>query len=139
MKPNRTIRRGISMLELLCAAAVISVLIAFVFDLLMTTARQHQASDKRALATHELSNIAERIAMLSYEQTTQDRLDSLEVSPTVKAILPDAALQFDISEEAGDLPAKRIDVALAWGGETQAPARPLRLVIWKYQTAEATP
>ena len=140
MNRSATIRRAISVPEVLAAAAIVGVLIAFVAQLLISTATHQQAAERRTLAMHELSNVAERIAMLSYEETTRERLKAIELSPSLTAALPDASLAFDVDNQADDeLPAKRVTISVTWEIRDDAPSQPLKLVVWKHQHREASP
>lgn len=138
MRPMK-LRRAISIPEVLAAAAVVGVLIAFVSQMLIATATQQQKAERRALAAHELSNVTERIAMLTYAETTLERLAVIGLSPTVAATLPDAELAFDIDEADEDIPAKRVTIAIAWANGKDETTRPLQLIVWKHQHAEAAP
>ena len=143
MKRVATTRTAISLPEVLAAAAIVGVLIAFVSQFLIVTAAKQQATDRRALAMHEISNVAQRIAMLSYEETTLERLQRSELSPGAVAALPAAELSFEIESEQDDededVPAKRIGVSMTWTGSNDEPARPVRLVIWKHPQSEVVP
>ena len=106
MKRKLLKRRAWSMVEMLAAAAVVGVLLAFVSQLLISTAVQQQSAERRMLATSELSNVAERLAMLTYEETTGERLGNIELSPAIRAMLPDAKLSFEIHQQTDAIAAK---------------------------------
>ena len=127
------------MVEMLAAAAIVGVLMAFVSQLLISTAAQQQSAEHRMLAAGELSNVAERLAMLTYEETTHERLGNIELSPSMLAVFPDASLSFEIQQQLDGIAIKRIDVVMTLEDGERDFNRPLQLSVWKFQKQEAAP
>jgi hypothetical protein len=130
--------RGLSVLEVTAALLIVAFAMTGLTQMLSLSAAQRRASETRRLAQEEVANQAERIALLAWDETTEERLTAQEISEGLRTLLPSAKLSLALTEEAGPPLARRIDIAVVWvaaDGEVD----PVRLTVWKHQPAEARP
>jgi hypothetical protein len=135
---RRRDRRGLSVLEVTAALLIVAFAMTGLTQMLSLSAAQRRASETRRLAQEEVANQAERIALLAWDETTEERLTAQEISEGLRTLLPSAKLSLALTEEAGPPLARRIDIAVVWvaaDGEVD----PVRLTVWKHQPAEARP
>jgi Tfp pilus assembly protein PilV len=128
-------RRGVMIVEVLIACGLLAVLLAASVQLLSVTAHARRASERRAIALVQASNVVERVRALPFAEITPDRLAAIELPPQVREILPDAVAKVSVEEESGDVPAKRVRVEIHWRGAGGAEP-PARLTHWVYRRPE---
>lgn len=131
-------RRGFSVVELMVATSLLATAFALLAPTLSWVRHQRRLADDRQLALLELSNVAERLALVPYDELTVERLTEANLSPEGAAALPTAKFTASLAEE-DDPPAKRITLNLAWQADGVRPSAPLRLVIWRFSEEEAMP
>lgn len=135
---RRRDRSGLSVLEVTAALLIVAFAMTGLAQMLSLSAAQRRASETRRLAQEEVANQAERIALLAWDETTEERLNAQEVSQGLRSFVPTAKLSLSLTEEAGPPLTRRIDIAVVWmaaDGEVE----PVRLSVWKHQPAEASP
>ena len=135
---RRRDRGGLSVLEVTAALVIVAFAMAGLTQMLSLSAAQRRASETRRMAQEEVANQAERIALLAWDETTEERLKAQEISEGLRTLAPSAKLSLALTEEAGPPLARRIDIAVVWmaaDGEVD----PVRLTVWRHQPAEASP
>lgn len=138
MRHNRH-RRGISVLEVTLALLVLGVAITGLVQLIATAAAQRRVSETRRLAAQEVANQAERLALLSWDELTAERLAAVQPSELLLATVPTARLQATVTPEAGLPEAKRVRIEVQWTDASGQSPAPIGLTVWKHQTPEAVP
>src|SRR5688572_22075331 len=107
-------RRAISVLELTLSLLVLTVVVTALAQLLATAAAHRRVTELRRIAVQEVANQAERIALLTWDETTAEKLGSLKPSESLQAANPAAKLQLALSDEAGPPVSKRIEIEVHW-------------------------
>lgn len=132
-------RRGISVLEVTLALLVLGVAITGLLQLIATAAAQRRVSETRRLAAQEVANQAERVALLSWDELTAERLAAVQPSELLLASVPSAKLQATVTAEAGPPEAKRVRIEVQWTDATGQSPAPIGLTVWKHRTPEGAP
>jgi hypothetical protein len=135
-KRRRRDRGGLSVLEATAALLIVGFAITGLAQMLSLSAAQRRTSESRRLAQEEIANQAERIALLAWNETTAEKLQSQEISEGMRAFVPSAKLSLELTEEAGPPLARRIEIAVVWIA-AEGEVEPVRLTVWKHQPAEA--
>ena len=130
-------RRGFTMIEMVAGAAILAVLLAVSMEFFHATALYRRAARQRELATQEVANLMERLAAIPWQDLTPEKGGQVRLSDAARRALPGAKLTIEVSspadERAGEPPAKRIAVALAWEDQSRRLGRPMRLSAWRYR------
>jgi Tfp pilus assembly protein PilV len=139
------LRRGFSIVEAMAAIALLSVAVIATAQVLAVCARQRMTSEQLLGAQLEAANVQEHIAALPYEKVSPSTMESLQLAPNSRAILPHATLHIDVADSKNDEPkSKRIRVEVSWpqsGGDSAADSTinepPLRVALtaWKFPAA----
>ena len=132
-------RRGLSVLEVTMALLILTFAIGGLLQILTVSAAQRRTSEKRRLALQEVANQAERVALLSWDETTDERLDRLAPSAELLVAVSSAALAVKQTEEAGPPAAKRIRLEVSWTTADGQGVEPVGVTVWKHQPAEKRP
>jgi prepilin-type N-terminal cleavage/methylation domain-containing protein len=133
-----TIRRGMTILELLVALFVLTTAMAALVQLLAVTAGQRRLLEQRRVALQEVANQAERVALLNWNETAGDKLISWSPSADLQAVLPLAKCTAAVSDEAGSLAGRRIQLSVAWTNAAGQAVDPITLTVWRF-APEAQP
>jgi hypothetical protein len=130
-------RRAMTVLELTVALFILTTAMVAIVQLVATTATQRRAIEQRRIALQEIANQAERIALMSWDETAPGLLTSWQPSSDLSAVLPQATCTAQITDEAGSPTYRRIRLLLIW---PNAAGQPLEstLTIWKFRP-EAQP
>jgi Tfp pilus assembly protein PilV len=130
MRPSR---HGFVLLEVVVAFGLLAVLIAVCLQMLSATAAGRRAAERRAVALQEAANIMERIAAMPWDQITGERLQEIELSPSVREILPGAAVNLttEAASDAGP-PGKHVGLEITWTNAVGDRDAPVRLSYWTY-------
>lgn len=128
-------RRGLNMLEVMIAMAVLSALGSLASQFLVTLTGQRRAADERLWARQTAANVLERFTARPYQAITQDAAaDVLPSDP------PPFAAQLNVTVEPieGEPAGKQVTVVVDWpDGEMRQ--RPVRLVTWVFARREGEP
>jgi prepilin-type N-terminal cleavage/methylation domain-containing protein len=127
----KMVRRGMTVLELVVAAAILGTLLAVSLQLLAATAQQRSVADQRQFAVLEAENMMERLAARPWAELTPQT--AVPLSPAVRARLPSAEVKVEVAPAPNDPLAKRIVVALRWRDQTGQFVQPVRIVTWRWQ------
>lgn len=130
-------RRGISVLEVTLALMILTVSITGLVQLLATAAGQRRTSETRRLAAQEVANQAERIALLTWDELTTDRLAALRPSELLTAAVPSASLRTAVETEAGPPESKRVRIEIQWTDPSGQTVEPIGLTIWQFHRESA--
>jgi hypothetical protein len=125
-------RRGVVLVEVMVGCALAALLLALCVQLLSLTAIERRDVEQRTIALEQAANLIERVSAMPYDRITPEYLAELELPPEVEAILPGPAAKWFVTEETGDVPAKRVRVEISWRGR---PQRPAKLTYWVYPQA----
>jgi hypothetical protein len=138
-------RRAVALLEAIAAAALLAVLVTVCLRMFALTALERRAVEKRAIAMQEAANAIESVAALPWDQVTPERLAEIELSPSVKEILPGGALKLSVEPATTGPPGtigpqgKHVRVELTWTNATGGVDAPVRLAYWAYPRPGASP
>jgi type II secretory pathway pseudopilin PulG len=131
-------RRGITLVEVVASAALLTVLLAVLAHVLVIVAMQRRSGNRRLLAVEEVANVMERIALRQYDELQADQPPEIPLSDEALRSLPGAALTIDVSPEGTQPPlGKRVTVQLTWENRSGQTNRPVRLSAWRYRRAAA--
>jgi Tfp pilus assembly protein PilV len=129
-------RRGLSVLEVTLSLLVLAVAIGGLAQLITTAAAQRRASETRRLASQEAANVAERIALLAWDELTTERLAAWKPSVELTSTVPSAKLQLDVASEPSPPEAKRVQIDVQWTDASGQTLDPISLTVWKFQPEE---
>ncbi len=127
------IRRGMTIIELMVAGAMLCTLLAVCVQMVAAVAAQRRAVDQREYATIELANVMERITARPWDELTSQAVAHEQPSPAALSRLPGAELKVEVTAPAGEPDAKRIAAALRWQDRNGAFLPPLTVTTWKYR------
>jgi prepilin-type N-terminal cleavage/methylation domain-containing protein len=131
-------RRGMTIVEVIVAIAVLTAAMVTLVQLIGLVARQRRVNEQRLVALEEVANQAERLAIAAWEEVAPDKLRSWEPSPELTAALPKAVCRAVVTEDAGPPICRSIQLEVAWTNAVGQKVEPARLTIWRYRT-EAQP
>jgi hypothetical protein len=144
-------RRGIGLLEMAVAGAMLGTLLAVCLQLLAAMAAQRSAADQRQLAVLEVENAMERLTARPWADLTPKtaapqlppslaaRLPKAEMTVEISQSAADAAakrIAISISQSAADAAAKRIAISLRWQDHAGQFVRPVKIVTWQWKRAD---
>ena len=93
----KTSRRGMSLLELITAAALLAVLLTAGLQMTGAAAAQRRAVRQRQAASLELANVLERLASRPWSELTPQQAGQERLSPAAAAMLPHAELHVEVA------------------------------------------
>jgi prepilin-type N-terminal cleavage/methylation domain-containing protein len=128
-------RRGMTLLELVAAAALLGTLLVVCLQLLVATAQQRKVADQRQLALLEVENAMERLAARPWSELNPQTAAG-QLSSSVRSRLPDAELKTEVTTSAAEPLAKRIAVTLRWRDVSGQFTKPVTIVTWRWKTDE---
>jgi prepilin-type N-terminal cleavage/methylation domain-containing protein len=128
--------RGITLIEVTAAIAVVSILALLVTQLLQSMAVQQRNLERQMAARLWIANLLDRELAAPFAEVEPGE-SAIEVEAAVERLLPGALAAMNVEEViAADLPAKRITVMLTWGDANAPSAGQAKLVGWKYPSAQ---
>ena len=139
MAQNRRCRDAMTVLEVTLALAVLSMAFVFLAQFLSAAAQQRRASEHRRLALQEVANSLERVAALSWDEVTAERLSAWKPSTALSSNLPQAQLKSLVAIEPGQLEAKRVRIEIAWPDASGQTVEPIGLTTFVYRPREVQP
>ena len=132
-------RNGFTIIEIAVAIMLMTVLLVAVAQTMAVVAQQRRARQYRIVATHEASNLMELVMANSYDQLTQESVESMELSAPTDAALPAASLNAQLFPIDTVPRSKRVTIEVAWTSAGGEKTKPIRVVAWKYDLEGATP
>lgn len=138
--PRLPHRRGVSILEFLCAAAILTAVLAILFPLLTRLAAARSAIQGREAAVRELGNILEVAG--SDGALTQSELETVGAALVKERLttLDDVRFTARAAEVSGENPFERmrpVVLSIAWS-EGKGRPQAVELTCW-VPTGEGTP
>ncbi len=127
------IRRGMMLVELAVAGALVGTLLVVCLQLFSAAVAQRRAADLRQCALLELGNVMEHITARPWTKLTTALLSQEQLSPSAESQLPGAKLKIEVSTLAGEPDAKRITAALRWQDRSGQLVAPVTLTTWRYK------
>ena len=124
-------RRGVMLMEMIVACAILGVLLTVSLQLLAGLAAQRRAADQRQLASIEIGNVMDRVASRGWAELTQASVARETLAESVRRQLPGAELKIEVSVLPKEPEVKRIFVSLTWRDRAGQPLPPLQVVTWK--------
>ena len=129
---TRAGRRGMSLLEVAVAAALLAVLLSASTQMLRVLSNQQRAAERRVVALQAVQAVAEQIGNLPAEQVTADMARQVAIPEAARSYLPASRVNLVVAEEAEPVAAKRVSIELSWSGPGGQPAAPVRLTTWVF-------
>lgn len=130
--------RGMTVLEVTISLFVLGVAMAALLQIVALAGRQRRGAEQRRMATQEVANQAERIALLPWDDTAAGKLTAWQPSAELQQVLPAAECRIAVSDESGSPPARRIRLEIGWTNAVQQPVEPVTLTVWRF-AAEGSP
>lgn len=115
------------MIECVVAASILIGVMSLVASMIYRTNLIWKDVHRQRVAVCELSNQLESLTTLSIEEA-QMRIQSLECSPKVAAVLADVQLQ---AQWIDDALGPRISLEISW--KSTCPVRPVSMTAWMHQ------
>ena len=125
-------RRGMMLLEVIVAGALLLAMMAICLQMLHAAAGQHRATEIRQTAIREAANVMERLAAVPWHDLTAEGTGQIKLSADANRHLPGGKLDVELVESADHPEAKRIIVRVHWKDRAGQPVRPVQLVAWRY-------
>lgn len=137
-RTTSTRRHGTTVLELVAAGAILSVLLVVCAQMLSRTAVQQQAISNRRAALQMTANAMERISALPWEGLSQSAADAIAATVVSQAMLRDARLEVIIEELDETLRQKKIWITATWREGSDEVERKQQLTAWRYAEPSGT-
>jgi Tfp pilus assembly protein PilE len=134
--PLKTVRRGMTLVELAVAGALLGTLLVVCLQLLAATAEQRRSVDQRQLAVLEVENAMERLAARPWTDLTPQAVAPPQLSPSARNRLPGAEWKIEVTAPSNEPLAKRIAVSLRWQDHAGQFVKPVRIVTWRWKGKE---
>ena len=128
-------RRGVAILELIGALAVLAVLLAFAGQWTGAMMQQRRGIERKRLAMDATSNVMALAMAASFEEVTKASLDSMAGPYTPERGQWKIEVEDVPLEISPDKSAKKIVVGLEFGDAVKH--NPRQLVAWKYPIDES--
>ncbi len=138
-RTHLTRRRGSLLTETTVAAAIASVAIAGVVQLMFVAHGQMRMREHHALMVRETANVMEDLFSRPWDQIVTPNPLDVPVPEALRQVLPGAKLQVDIQPEAEREQTVRITVRVAMPPDSKAAGGPVQLVAWRERNEEAKP
>lgn len=133
------IRRGFTIVELIVAGIIISVVMTVSLQMLAGLNQQQRLATRRQLAADELANLMERATNRPFKDLTNESLQSLNISDAARERLPDSELKLSVVEQPGPPVGKQIAAEIRWRDTAGAFSAPVRLVAWQFADSGGQP
>src|SRR4029450_5782991 len=101
MTNDKKTRRAMTLFEMVTALFILTTAMAAIMQLVAVTSNQRRALDQRRLAMLEVSNQADRIALLAWNETSANNLTTWQPSEELLAALPQARFTVSVNDETG--------------------------------------
>ena len=131
-------RRGAISHEMTVSLLLASAVVLGVAQIASFVVQQCRGMDSRAAAHRAAGNVMESMMARPFDELTPEAIADQQAGELGEAELAGARWTVAVADEP-DSPAKRITVEINWAANSQPQTAPVRLVAWRYPTAEATP
>jgi prepilin-type N-terminal cleavage/methylation domain-containing protein len=125
-------RRGMTLLELVAAAALLGTILVVCLQLLAATAVQRRVIDQRQFALAEVENTMERLAARPWNELKVQTVAG-QLSPAARGRLPAAEMKVEVTTSSAEPLAKRVAVSLRWHDRSGQFTKPVTLVTWRWK------
>ena len=125
-------RRALTVFELIVALFVLTTAMVTVVQLLGVAASQRRTIEQRRAALAEVSNQAERIALLAWDEVSSDKLNTWELSDISRNSLPQATATIEIQDENEPARGRRIRLIVHSPNSTGQRIDLADLTVWKF-------
>jgi len=125
-------RRGLTMIEIAAAVAMLVVLLASSVQVMRALATQQLAAARRVMALETVQALTEELANMPWDQLTPETAGKLTIPQVVSLYLPGAALSATVAADHEPVESKRLSVEFRWRTPSGQPSAPLRLTTWVY-------
>ncbi len=126
-------RRGVSMVEMIVAACLLTCAMAMVAQVIGRSAARRRDAGHHRIAVQEAANVMERLAVRPFDELTPDGVADEQLSPQAGQSLPEGVVEVHVTEAAGEPDARRIEVEIRWRGRSAQPDPSVELVTWRYR------
>jgi Tfp pilus assembly protein PilE len=131
----RRSKRGITIVEVTAAAAMLAVLLASSAQVMRSLATQQEAAARRAMALQTVEAVLEEFANRPWGELTPTAAGDVTLPEVAKMHLPGASVEATVADVTDPVAAKRLAVEVEWNSPNGQPARPVRLTTWVYSDA----
>jgi len=125
-------RRGITLLEVSVATALLAILLGTTTQFLRVLSTQQRAGERRLVAMQAVQAVAELISNMRADELTADAARQVAVPADAEPYLPGARLDIDVADESLPVAAKRVSIALFWNGPSGQQAGKVVLTTWVF-------
>jgi prepilin-type N-terminal cleavage/methylation domain-containing protein len=129
---GRHARRGMTVIEIVAAAAILAVLLASVVQAFRVFDTHRRVAERRAVALETTQSLLEQLSNTPWDGLTPAIAEKLAIPAAVKSFLPGANVAASVADVSEPVVAKRVSVELKWNAPSGAEARPVRLTSWVY-------
>jgi len=136
---SRRNRRGILILEVVVACALLATLLVLINQVIVRIHAQARMVDQRIAAQQLLENAMEEIVSREWDDLKTENLEELRVPESVTQKLPDVTMTGTIKEYLEPVQAKKITLQLSWVQGHGRQIRPVNLTTWVYKRPEVEP
>lgn len=121
-------RSGAFMVELVVGAVLLGIFLSSVGPMFRWVRDARLTSDRHLFAMQELATQMEQLAALPPTQITDERLQSLSITDSTRAFIPDANLTATRQPNEDGL--QRLTLELSWVNDAGMTVEPKRLTAW---------
>ncbi len=125
-------RRGLTIIEVAAAAAMLAVLLASSVQVMRALANQQIAAARRVMALQTVQSLTEELANTPWDQLTPESAGKLTIPDAAKRYLPGVALSANVAADDEPVESKRLSVELRWRTPSGQQSAPLHLTTWVY-------
>lgn len=121
-------RSGALMVEVVVGAVLLGIFLSSVGPMFRWVRDARLTSDRHLFAMQELATQMEQLAALPPSQISDERLQSLAITDSTRAMIPDANLTATRHPDEGGL--QRVSLAITWVNDAGMNVEPKRLTAW---------
>lgn len=123
-------RAGFTLIELIVATILFGAVLSTFVPLMKAISRTQRATERQRIALREAHNILQQIAQRSWADLAVDSLNKLELPESAQTVLPQASLEFDVTETVEPFVSKQVLVRIRWLPQPGRPTESVQLVAW---------
>jgi Tfp pilus assembly protein PilE len=131
----RKSKRGITIVEITAAAAMLAVLLATSAQVMRSLATRQEAAARRAMALQTVEAVLEEFSNRPWDELTPATAGQVTLPEVATMHLPGASVAATVADVTDPVAAKRLAIELQWNSPTGQPARPVQLTTWVYADA----
>ncbi len=135
-----TPRRGVSLIEMTVAAAILAAVATATIRMWMSVQHQQRQTARRLQALQIADNLMEQATAIQFQHLDSGRLQRIRLPQAAWNLLPSPALQWSLLEHRHVPAAKRIRLTVSWNSRTSPSRRSaIGLTSWLYEQAATRP